>query len=172
MAVTLRGVAGANSPNARTSFTLTIPSDVATDDDLYVLAVSRNHTSATAKYTCTDDDTGGNTWTEEVISSDRKTTLFWKKATSGTASKTITVATTVDSCIGGLSVFIGGAAGDPTTNIVMEENASTDETHAGFTPANADSFICIGVTNDTDDLDITLMSAATFGDMEPEQWAF
>lgn len=156
---------------ATTTFTITIPSTIAADEDLYVLFVSRDHTSGTALATTTDDDTGGNTWTRIGGSTDRKLNLFWKKSTSGTASKTITVAGCVGSCAGGLSAFTGGAPGNPTTNFIVEDNASADETHAGFAPDVADSFIVFGVTNATNDLDITLLAAATLGSLEPEQWA-
>jgi len=169
-AVTFRGYA-ISGTTGQTTFTVRIPVGVAVGDDLYLLAISRDHVGAASKYTCVDNDSGGNTWTEKAISSDRKTTLFWKKATSGTADKIISCSGGLGSFAGGLSVFYGGATGDPTTNIVMEENASGNETHAGFTPDYADSFIVFGVTNDTNDIDITNLAATTLGSLEPEQWA-
>ncbi len=162
MAVEFRTYAVQGSTNRTTSATITIPT-VSAGEDLYVLAVSRDHTSGTAKYTCTDNDTGGNTWTEKAISSDRKTTLFWKKATSGTSAKTITIATTVGSVASGLCVISGAASGDPTTNIVLEENASGNEAHASFTPDNNNSLVLLGITQDTNDLAVTSVSGATMG---------
>ena len=170
MAVTFRTYAIQSATNATTSASITIPT-VYTGEDLYVLAVSRDHTSGTTKYTCTDNDTGGNTWTEKAISSDRKTTLFWKKATGSTSAKTISIATTVGSVASGLSVFSGGAPTDPTTNIVLEENASGNEAHAGFTPDNDNSYVVLCVTQDSNDLAVTDLAAATLGSFEPEQWA-
>lgn len=67
MAVTFVGAAGQDSITQATSFTITIRSDVVAGDDLYVLALSRGHASGTAKYTCTDNDTGGNTLKMNLI---------------------------------------------------------------------------------------------------------
>ena len=159
-----------NSSTATTTFTITIPSDIGVGEDLYVLAVSRDHTVGTAKYTCTDNDGAGNTWAEQVISSDRKTTLFWKKSTSATAGKTITIAGAVGSSTGGMSAFYGGYEGNPTTDISLQENSSGTESHTGFTPSNEPSFIVFGVTNDSNDIDISSITSANLGSMEPAQW--
>ncbi len=169
MSVSLRTYAIQSSNTATTSGTITVPT-VYAGEDLYVLAVSRDHTVGTNKYTCTDNDTEGNTWTEKVISSDRKSTLFWKKATSGTSAKTITISGTVGSVASGLSVFAGAASGDPTTNIVIEENISGNEAHATFTPDFDDSFVCLGITNDANDNAVTNGAAATLGALT-SQWA-
>jgi hypothetical protein len=156
---------------ATTTFTIPIPATIAVNEDLYVLFVSRDHASGTALATLTDNDAGGNPWTRIGGSTDRKLNLFWKKSTSDTASKTITVAGCVGSCAGGMSAFTGGTSGNPTTNLVIEDNISGNETHAGFSPDVADSFIVFGVINATNDIDITLLAAATLGALEPEQWA-
>ena len=162
--------AAAPSNTATTTFTLTIPATTATGHDLYVPAVSRDHTAGTALATLTDDDTGGNTWTLLTNSTDRKGYLWWKKATSGTASKTVTFAGGVGSSTGGLTVFSGGASGDPTTNLVLEDNASGNETHAGFTPDEDNSQVCIAVLNVANDQAVTNGTWATFGYQEAEQW--
>jgi len=159
------------STTGTTGGTITIPT-VSTGDDLYVLVCSRDHTAVTGYPTCTDNDTGGNTWTRIGSSTARKTNLYWKKATSATSAKTVTIAGAVGSCTGGLSAFRGAlASGDPTTNLSIVENASGTETHASFTPTYADSMVCFGVVNATNDtLSVTSMSAATLGTLEPELW--
>lgn len=168
--VDYRSSAGPVLANPTTTFQMIVPSDVVAGDDLYVLAVSRDHTSGTTLATLTDDDTGGNTWTLLTNSTDRKAYLWWKKATSGTASKTVTFAGGVGSSVGGLSAFFGGASGDPTTNIVLEDNASGNETHAGFTPDEDDSMVCFGILNVGNDNVVTDAIAATLGPMEDELW--
>jgi hypothetical protein len=158
--MTVRHVASAaGSANPTTSFTITIPAACAAGDDLYVLATSRGHTSGTAKATISDNDTGGNSWTEVTSSTNRQLMLWHKKATSGTASKTITVSGCVDSSAGGVSVFRGGASGDPTTNVSLQSNISGAESHTGFTPTNDNSFVCLGVCNTANDNDVSAQAA-------------
>jgi hypothetical protein len=134
--MTARVIASAaGSANPTTSFTITIPAACAAGDDLYVLATSRGHTSGTAKATISDNDTGGNSWTEVTSSTSRQLMLWHKKATSGTASKTITVSGCVDSSPVASRCFVRGASsGDPTTNISLQSNISGAESHTGFTP--------------------------------------
>jgi len=142
MAVTHIASATPNEADPTTTFTLTIPATVVTGDDLYVFAVSRNGGGANA--TIADDDTGGDAWTEFGDTGTNVFTCFHKKATSGTAGKTITISDCVGSAAGGLSVYRGAAAGDPTTDVSIELNSpGSDKTHAGFTPTNADSMICL-----------------------------
>lgn len=168
MAVAHRASAAQSSTTATTTATITIPAGVQTDDDLYVLVTSRQHSSTDAFVTCVDDDTGGNTWSRLGSTTDRRATLFWKKATGATASKTVTLDGAINSIASGLSAFSGAASGDPTTNIAFEDNASGDETHAGFTPDNADSFVCLGVFQTANDIAVTVLAAATLGSLEPE----
>ena len=133
--------------NPTTTATKSLGSTIQTDDDLYVVFTSRDHTSGDADATCTDNDSGGNAWTKVGQSSDKKLNIYWKKATSATASKTITVAGAIGSLSGGYVAFIGAASGDPTTNLAMESNASGDESMAQFTPDNANSHVVFGVGN-------------------------
>lgn len=153
-----------------TGGTIVIPASVATGHDLYVSIMSRGD-AGSAVVTCVDDDTGGNTWTLVGVN---PTTfnlyLFWKKATAGTASKTVTIANGLDSVTGGLSAFSGGlASGDPTTNLSFENNSSGNETHAGFTPTHADSMIRLVVANHGI-IAVTLLACTNPGDLEPELW--
>jgi hypothetical protein len=150
--------------NPTTSCTITIPT-VDVDDDLYVAVTSRDHTAGTALPTCTDNDTGGNTWSLVGNSTDRKALLFRKKATSGTSGKSISISGAVGSVSAVLKVFRGGAAGDPTTNFAVETNASGDETDAGFTPSTADSMLCASIHNYANDNAVTSLASAQYGAM-------
>jgi hypothetical protein len=78
----------------------------------------------------------------------------------------------VGSSCGGLRIIRGAlASGNPYTDFVWEENASGNETHAGFTPANNNAFVNFIVGNDTNDtLAVTNMAAATLGTFEPEDF--
>ena len=145
--VAVRVAAASTSTNPPTSMTIPIGASIQTDDDLYVVFTSRNHTSGDADATCTDNDSGGNAWTQVGQSSDKKLNVFWKKATSATASKTITVAGAIGSLAGGYVAFMGAASGDPTTNLTLESNASGDESMAQFTPTNANSHVVFAVGN-------------------------
>ena len=150
MTVAHRASAASVTTNPTTTFTITIPASVAADDILFVGVSSRNHTGATAYPAVVDNDTGGNTWALLGESAARTLTVWWKRATANTASKTITVSGCVDSAAGGVSAYSGGDTGaTPYANVTAETNASGDETHAGFTPANADSmvFLCLHTSN-------------------------
>lgn len=161
--VALRGAAVVPSGNPTTSFTVVIPSQVLTNDVLFLLVTSRDSTGA-GTLSCTDDDSGGNTWTKIGNSTDHKITLWYKRATSATASKTITIANAVGSSAGVLKCFSGAlSSATPYANIVIESNASADESHAGFTPSQANSMICAGVCNTGNDNAVTSLSFATAG---------
>jgi len=154
MAVAHRASAASASTNPTTTWTVILSASIAAGDDLFVSVTSRDHTSGTARVTCTDDDAGGNTWTLISESSDRKASLFWKKATSATASKTVTIAGAVGSSSGGYSAY-SGCDLTPYTNVSVEDNASADETHAGFTPDVAASMIALVVFNTGNDNAVT-----------------
>lgn len=90
MAITV-GTSTVTSGATTTSFTLVINSGVVAGDILVLCATNRD---ATADPTVTDDDSGGNTWTKlsnQNADTNGAGTVWWKRATSGTASKTITV---------------------------------------------------------------------------------
>lgn len=163
----LRGAALAfPAGNPTTGGTGVIDAAVQAGDLLYVSLTSRDHLAATAYPTVTDNDTGGNTWTRfgESLDGSRKLTVWRKRATSGTAGKTITIAGCVGSCAAVLKCFSGGDTGaTPETNIVAETNASANETHAGFTPTNADSMICAVIGNVANDNAITGLTCTTPG---------
>jgi hypothetical protein len=160
-----RGAATSGVQSA-TSFVLGLNGPLV-DVDLYCFAVSRDHTSGTALPTCTDDS-GANTWDLLGNSAQRQYLVWHKKATAADMGAIVTVAGTVGSTCGGVVYVVGGDAGDPTTNLVFEDNISGDETHAGFTPDEPDSLVVFGVGNVANDNAVTTMAAATLGTFEPE----
>jgi len=165
MAVALRGalVAGP-AGNPTTGGTLAIGATVAAGDWLELVFTSRDHTVGTAMPTVTDNDSGGNTWTVTALSTDRKHLRAVKRATSATASKTITIAGCVGSCSAVLAAWSGTfTGGDPTTNMLTETNASANETHASITPTNAGSMIRSAISNYANDNAVTSPSWATLG---------
>ena len=146
--------------NPTTSFTVTIPSSTLTDDVLFLTVTNRG---STADPSVTDNDTGGNAWAK-VNAGAHNGSLWWKRATSGTASKTITVSGLTNSSSGVLKVFSGAlATGNPYSNVVTEDNASGDETHAGFTPDEADEMICGEVGNYGNDNAVTSFTCTNPG---------
>jgi hypothetical protein len=164
--VTHRASAAGNGTNPTTSDTITIPAGTATGESLFVYVTSRDHTSATGYVSVTDDDSGGNAWARSSENPDasRKSTLWWKRATAATASKTITITGAVGSITCGVSVFSGAATSVvPYTNIVAEDNASANETHAGFTPDIAGSALCFAVSNYNNDNAVSNVAGATIG---------
>jgi hypothetical protein len=162
MPIVLVGSAAVPTGNPTTSFTVTIPSAVLAGDLLFLPLTSRDAVGVAP--TVTDNDTGGNTWTKIASSSDQKATLWYKRATSGSASKTVTVAAALGSSSGVLKAFSGGDGGaTPYTDVVVETNASGDESHVGFTPSNADSMVCCSVHNYANDNAVTSLSFATLG---------
>jgi hypothetical protein len=146
MAVAHRGSAASGTSNPTTSFTITIPAATQSGDDCYVTVFSNGHLSGTAYPTVTDDDTGGNTWTRVGDSAtNKKGTLWHKKATGSTASKTVTVAGCVTAGAGGIDVYSGGHAVTPTTNFTGTAQVAGVESVTGITPDAADSMICLAV---------------------------
>lgn len=148
MAVAFRAAANYNETDPTTTFTVTIPASVQADDDLYLTVYSDNHGSGSAYPTVVDDDAGGNTWTRKgETAANRRCTLWHKKATADTASKTVTVDGCLSSCAGGLAAYSGALAADPMTNFSGSQNTSGTESVTGFTPDVADSFICMSIAN-------------------------
>jgi hypothetical protein len=163
MTIALRGAAVVPTGNPTTGFTVAIPAQVLADDLCFLTLTSRDSTGA-GTLSVTDNDTGGNAWAKIGNSTDHKATLWYKRATSGTASKTVTVANAVGSAAGVLKCFSGASTdATPYTNVVVETNASANETHAGFTPTNADSMVCAAVFNTANDNAVTSLSFATLG---------
>lgn len=166
MAIALRGSAAVPGGNPTTGFTVTVDAAVATDDLLFITITSRDSTSGSSDVTVTDNDTGGNTWAVVTNTSDKKAWVFWKRATSGTASKTVTVANCVGSASGVLKAFSGADTGaTPYSNQAVNAFASGTETASGITPDVADSMLCFSVHNLDNDHAVTSLSSANFGAM-------
>src|SRR5687768_14735026 len=104
MPIALRGAAAVPVGNPTTGFSVTVPADVVADDLLFLVVTSRDSTGA-GTLGVTDNDTGGNAWSKIGNSTDHKATLWYKRATSGSASKTVTVANCVGSAAGVLKAF-------------------------------------------------------------------
>src|SRR5688572_13031312 len=163
MAIALRGAADIPVGNPTTSCTVDFPASLVADDVCYLTLTSRDSTGA-GTLSVTDNDTGGNAWAKIGNTTDHKATLWWKRATSGTASKTVTAANAVGSISCVLKCFSGADTGaTPYADIVFETNASGDETHAGFTPSVADSMVCAAIFNYANDNAVTVLSFATLG---------
>lgn len=163
MAVALRGSAAIPTGNPTTSCSVTVDAAVATDDVLFLTVTSRDSTGA-GTLSVTDNDTGGNAWAKIGNSTDHKATLWYKRATSATAGKTVTVNNAVGSVSCVLKAFSGASkATVPYANIAVEPNASADESHASFTPSGSDSMVCASVHNYNNDDAVTSLSFATLG---------
>lgn len=149
--------------NPTTSFTVTIPAGVLTDDVLFLIVA---HKAAGVPSSVTDNDAGGNTWTNITAASSGSTnlSLWWKRATSGTASKTVTVSGLTNCGAGVLSAYSGAlVSGTPYENVGGEANASGDEANAGTTPTADGSEVCLAVGNLSNDLAVTSPSTTDPG---------
>jgi len=154
MAITAR-TSTVTSGNAGASPTLVINSAVIADDILVLAVTNRD---ATSQVTVSDNDTGGNTWAllkNQAADTNGSGQVFWKRATSGTASKTITISGGTGSTSAVLTPFAGASsAANPfsQTTIVGEANASGNLTQAQITTARDGSMVILtlhGTSNDT-----------------------
>ena len=146
------------SGNLTTSCTVVIPT-VAVDDILFLAITCVN---STGDPIVTDDDVTGNLWAK-ILSGNNGTSLsavYWKRATSATSAKTITVLDNAVDATTSICAALGIARGvdtgaTPYANASYESNASGDEAHAGFTPGTNNAGIVLCVFNATNDLDTT-----------------
>lgn len=163
MPIALRGAAVVPAGNPTTTFTVAVDAAVVAGDILILSLTSRDSVAA-GTLAVTDDDSGGNAWALFHNSTDYKNTIWWKRATSATASKTVTVSNAVGSCSGVLKAFSGCiGSGNPYTNVAQETNASADETHATFTPTYANSMLVAVICNYANDNAVTSLAFATAG---------
>lgn len=155
--------------NTITGGTMVIPGTTATGDLLVVCVTSQGSTSGSSDVTCTDDDSGGNTWTNITNTADKKAWVFAKRATSATASKTITIANGVTKTAFGCEVFKDAATSLAVTstviNVTTETNGSGDETHATFTPSVGGCAIGLTVHDYGSNNDASSQSTASLGAM-------
>lgn len=158
----LRGAAQVPAGNPTTGGTITIPATVAANDIVIVSVTSRDSTGL-GSLAVTDNE-GAGSYALFANSTDHKASLWWKRASANTNSKTLTVAGAVGSCSFVVKCFSGCVtSGDPFTDVVVETNASGNETHATFTPTNADSMVLATVHNIDNDNAVTSLSFATLG---------
>jgi hypothetical protein len=151
MAITREyGAVGGTNPT--TSTTVTIPAGCTTGDILILAATNRG---ATADPSVTDNDVGGNAWAKIAnrnAATNGAGTVWWKRATSGTASKTITVSGMTNSMTCVLAGFRGASkATIPYKAASGEANASGDESHAAYTTDRAGSMVILTVHDTSND---------------------
>lgn len=162
MAITV-GTSTSTAAATTTSLTLVIDAGVATNDILVLALVNRD---ATAAPTVSDNDIGGNSWT--LLRSQSATTngsihIYWKRATSGTAGKTITASGFTGSCAGGVTPFTGASL-EPfpfgASAVAGEANASANETQAAISVSHPGSMVFLVVGNTSNDtLNVTTQAA-------------
>lgn len=151
-------VSQAPTGNPTTSFTLVINAGVLADDLLILSCTNRD---ATTNPSVTDNDTGGNAWAR-LDSGASGLSVWWKRATSATASKTITAGSFTGSSSAVLSIYRGASkAATPYANATQESNASGDASHAGFTTTRAGSWVFLCVAQRTNDIAISGQTTAT-----------
>lgn len=158
MAITQVGTAVLPTGNPTTGFTVGIGSGVVTDD---VLVISITNRDGTGDPSVTDNDTGGNAWAK-LGGGATGLSVWWKRATSATASKTVTVGSCVGSSSGVLAAFRGVTkAATPYENVTTESNASANETHAAISPTRDGCWVFLCVANRTNDIAIDTQAATS-----------
>lgn len=150
MAITVRTSTVTSGANT-TGFTLVINSAVVAGDILLLGVTNRD---STADPTVVDNDSG--TWLKvhnQNANTNGAITVWWRRATSATASKTITVSGCTGSASGVVTPYVGAlAVGTPYGTPAGEANASANETQVGITTTRPGSFACLFVgctSNDT-----------------------
>ena len=136
-----------SSGNPTTSHTVTIPASTFQDDILILLSVH----NGTGTLTVVDNDTGGNTWTlkdeRDFGTPNASSQLRWKRATTATASKTITVSVATNCSSSVLLVYRGvETSGDPIEAVLSESNISGNETQAQITTLTNGAVVLLGVS--------------------------
>lgn len=139
----------AGGTNPSTSTTLTIPTVAV--DDIGILVVSMSATAVDP--VVTDDDSGGNAWAKlgGVGGGSDNVSVWWKRMTSASSGKTVTVTDgvgeTADSMSAAMTVFRGvTTAATISEALSAEGNASGNETHASITTLSAGVMVvfCLG----------------------------
>jgi hypothetical protein len=155
------------SGNPTTSFTITIPTVLA--GDLLVVDVFHGGTGTPS---VVDDDAGGETWTKGVEQDGTACSVstWYKRATSATSAKIITVSSLTDSGCGGLAVYRGVVrSGSPYSGTpVSEANAAADETQAQITTLHNGAWVVLVVGNDLNNA--TASQACTSPGTLTERW--
>ena len=158
----IRASGAAATANPTTSWTATLSALIQTGDFVVALVVSRNHTSADA-YPSISDDGGGSAWSLiGETATNRKVTLWGKVAVAGTAGATLTVSGCINSASGGYVAFISDGT-NRITNFAVFVNVSGVESVTGFTPDNANSEIVLIVACTGNDHAISSQSTTNPG---------
>lgn len=128
--------------NPTTSFTVAFPFATDTNHKCFLAVVSRGHTSGDAWPSVTDNEPSGNAWVRLAGTTDRKASFWYRVATVDTWQYTVTVSGCIGSSAGALHIF-SGANGYRVWG--FETNASGDESHAGYTPLQNNSYVNLSV---------------------------
>jgi hypothetical protein len=157
-----KGTAVATSGNLTTGFTLVVPAAVVAND---IIVVGITNRDATTNPTCVDNE-GAGAWariTTVNAATNGSISIWWKRASANTNSKTVTVGSCTGSASGALMYYRGASlAANPFGTPVGEANASADVSQAGITTSRAGSMVIhlVGCTSN-DTLNPTNRSATT-----------
>jgi hypothetical protein len=136
-----------------TGGTVAIPGDVVSGDILICAVTNRD---ATADPTVTDNDVGGNSWAllDHHDDGTRGASVWWKRATGSTASKTITIAGCTGSCAFLTAAFSGRDTGATPYEAVASSVATgtTTKSLPGITTSVADVDVVVCYFNVVNDL--------------------
>lgn len=158
MAITQVGAAVVPAGNPTTGFTCAIGSGVATND---ILIISITNRDATTDPTVVDNDTGGNAWAK-LGGGATGLSVWWKRATSATASKTVTVGACVGSSSGVLTAWRGvTTAAVPYESVTTESNGSGDVSHAAVTTSRDLAWVFLCIANRTNDIAAATQAATS-----------
>lgn len=120
-----------------------IPLSVLDGQQMLVGVISTGHSASDPYPTVVDTDVAGDIWTRiGETESNRRATLFWKKAGPNTAGKIITIGGGITSLAGVLGSYKDIDPLQPITNL-RGLFAGTNKTIAGFIPDHTDSMIVI-----------------------------
>jgi hypothetical protein len=152
MAITPGTITATSGAAGTTGNTLVIHSSVQAGDILLLGVTNRD---GTADPTVVDNE-GAGSWAKvsnQNAATNGSLSVWWKRASANTASKTITISGGTGSVSSAVTPYRGAlAAGTPYGTPVPESNASGNVSTAGITTSAAGSFVClfVGVTsNDT-----------------------
>jgi hypothetical protein len=139
----------AGSGTTTTSVGIVIPASTAAND-IVIAAFTNGGASADPSVA---DDEGAGTWAKILSGDDGNSNLsvWWKRASSSTASKTVTGSGFTNSCTGVVSVYSGAlTSGNPYAGQTFQSNASGTESHAAITPTVNGSMVFLVVGQQPD----------------------
>jgi hypothetical protein len=152
MAIVPGTITASSGAAGTTGNTLVIHSSVQSGDILLLGVTNRD---GTADPTVVDNE-GAGSWAKvsnQNAATNGSLSVWWKRASANTASKTITISGGTGSVSSGVTPYRGAlASGTPYGTPVPESNASGNVSTAGITTSAAGSFVCLFVgctSNDT-----------------------